>query len=257
MTWFKIDDGFYDHPKVLGLDVAAVGLWALAGCYCARHLTDGVITDRQVRAIGGTRKQAEKLVVAGLWRSDGASPSARRYFFNDWSHFQPSRDEVMTKRHEDAERKRKAREEKRAKQEQRENVHLDVQTDGARTPQEASARSPLYPARPGPTRPDLSIGNEGGEGYVSNAHATPPPGNLDPDNPRCPDHAHIPATDRGPNCRACAAVRRWCEDEPERQRAAIRDNARIRRECHLCDESGLIETESGMVRCHHQQEGIA
>lgn len=49
-----------------GLDMAARGLWVSAGSYCARHLTDGAITGSQIRAIGGTSKQAEKLVAAGL-----------------------------------------------------------------------------------------------------------------------------------------------------------------------------------------------
>lgn len=154
MTWFRVDDGFYDHPKVLDAGVAAIGLWTLAGAYCARHLTDGVITDRQIRAIGGTRKQAEKLVAAGLWTCEesraGAPPSARRYFFNDWREYQPSRADVTTRRQDDAERKRAARAAKADKQAKLENVRPDVQPDGARTPPDVSAQSPLYPTRPDP-----------------------------------------------------------------------------------------------------------
>lgn len=150
MTWFRVDDGFYDHPKVLDAGVAAIGLWTLAGAYCARHLTDGVITDRQIRAIGGTRKQAQKLVESGLWSCDGAPPNARRYFFNDWREYQPSRDDVTTRRRDDAERKRAARAAKADKQAKPGNVRPDVQPDGARTASDASARSPLYPTRPDP-----------------------------------------------------------------------------------------------------------
>jgi len=154
VTWFRVDDGFYDHPKVLDAGVAAIGLWTLAGAYCARHLTDGVITDRQIRAIGGTRKQAAKLVEVGLWSCDesraDASPSARRYFFNDWREYQPSRADVTTRRQDDAERKRAARVAKADKQGKPENVQPDIQPDGARTPPDASAWNPLYPTRPDP-----------------------------------------------------------------------------------------------------------
>ena len=86
MTWFKVDDGFYDHPKVIDLPLAAVGLWALAGAYCARHLTDGVITDRQIRAIGGTRKQAAALVAAGLWSADDAPPTLPQWRYSSQLH---------------------------------------------------------------------------------------------------------------------------------------------------------------------------
>jgi hypothetical protein len=40
---FRVSDGFPDHPKTLGLTLEAIGLWTLAGCWCARYLTDGYI----------------------------------------------------------------------------------------------------------------------------------------------------------------------------------------------------------------------
>ncbi|WP_411815691.1 hypothetical protein [Gordonia sp. SND2] len=174
MTWFKVDDSFHDHPKVLNLDLAAVGLWTLAGSYCARHLLDGVISDRQIRAIGGTRRQAEKLVAAGLWsvhRDDAdAAPSARRYVFNDWTDFQPTRADVTTKRREDAERKREARarrtqDNKRNRKDQQEwkNVREDVQPDAPVDVHAESSRArgrapaPAPASRPDPTRPDRDL----------------------------------------------------------------------------------------------------
>lgn len=113
MPWFKVDDGFYDHPKVLDLDLAAVGLWTLAGAYCARHLTDGRVTFKQIRAIGGTRRQAEKLVEAGLWKADDAPPASRTYTFHGWTEYQPTRREVTAKRDEARERMAAARARKR------------------------------------------------------------------------------------------------------------------------------------------------
>lgn len=155
MTWFKVDDGFCTHPKIIGLDMAARGLWVTAGSWCAQQLTDGVIDDRQIRALGGTRKQAEKLVAAGLWSHDGAPPSARRYFFENWRDFQPTRDEVEARRAKDAERKRQWREQKAAKQAKREIV-TPGQTAGQAVGRTSDVRpeSRTSSALPGPTRPD-------------------------------------------------------------------------------------------------------
>src|SRR5574343_246506 len=41
MTWARLDDGFYDHPKVEATSVAAIGLWVKLLTYCCKHLTDG------------------------------------------------------------------------------------------------------------------------------------------------------------------------------------------------------------------------
>ena len=66
MVWFRVDDGFYDHPKLLAIPrtdrVAAAGLWTLAGSYCTRYLTDGFITDVMTRQLGGTARLIAHLV---------------------------------------------------------------------------------------------------------------------------------------------------------------------------------------------------
>jgi hypothetical protein len=35
MSWAHIDDGFHDHPKVDGLDLAAIGLWTVTLTWAA------------------------------------------------------------------------------------------------------------------------------------------------------------------------------------------------------------------------------
>lgn len=104
MAWFKVDDGFYDHPKFIGLDMASIGLWACAGAYCSRHLTDGIINMAQIRTLRGTKHQAEKLVSVGLWLDLGGVGSSRTYAFNDWDTYQPTRAETLRKRETEAER---------------------------------------------------------------------------------------------------------------------------------------------------------
>lgn len=98
MTWFKIDDTFYDHPKVIELELAVVGAWTLAGSWCARHLSDGVITVGQMRRLGVTEDHAQTLVDAGLWER----VDEKTFSFRDWHDYQPTRAEEQ-------ERKRKAR----------------------------------------------------------------------------------------------------------------------------------------------------
>lgn len=46
MTWAWMDDGFHENPQTLEAGLAAVGLYTCATCYCARHLTDGIIPER-------------------------------------------------------------------------------------------------------------------------------------------------------------------------------------------------------------------
>lgn len=94
MVWFKVDDGFWSHPKVLELSDAAVALWVRAGSYCAGHLTDGAVRPGVLRLLGADRDAATELVLAGLWHldSDGA------WRFHDWTEYQPTREEQDAKR---------------------------------------------------------------------------------------------------------------------------------------------------------------
>ncbi|WP_156119424.1 hypothetical protein [Corynebacterium humireducens] len=110
MTWFKIDDGFYDHPKFLDLPNAAVGLWAKAGAWCGRHLTDGVIPASQVRVLKGTPAQIRVLLEVGLWVECESDSGAKCYRFHDWEDFQPTREQKLQERANSAERQRRSRE---------------------------------------------------------------------------------------------------------------------------------------------------
>ena len=94
MTWFRIDDGFLDHPKVLGLSPEALTLWLKAGLWCSRHLTDGLVPEGVIHYIGMSNAEVIELVQSGLWleADDGG------YLFHDWHHYQPSREEVEAKR---------------------------------------------------------------------------------------------------------------------------------------------------------------
>jgi hypothetical protein len=69
MTWFKVDDSFHSHLKVLAAEPAALGLWVVAGSWCGANLTDGFIPDHVLpRLIPSSTPLALQLVDCGLWR---------------------------------------------------------------------------------------------------------------------------------------------------------------------------------------------
>lgn len=91
MPWFKVDDQFWSHPKVVELSADAVALWVRAGSYAAQHLTDGIVTYGIVRMLGADRDAATELTNACLWdQRDG-----RTWVFHDWEDYQP--DAVVSK----------------------------------------------------------------------------------------------------------------------------------------------------------------
>lgn len=184
MTWFKVDDQFYLHPKVVGLDMAARGLWVSAGSYCAAHLTDGVLTGAQLKALGGTQRQAAALVAADLWTADDAPPATRRYEFKNWAEFQPMSGDVEARREEWRERKRNARREKGSEQGRSENVPAGLPQDvhphvqqmsGTGTPQDVQRMSGSFPV---PSRPVPTIKEEGGSSLTVSRGPDPTPSEL-------------------------------------------------------------------------------
>lgn len=109
MPWFKVDDTFSHHAKVLAAGNGAIGLWCRAGAWSMQQLTDGFVPMHVVRQLG-TRAEAKRLCDAGLWveKDDG-------YLFHEWDQRQPSRAQVHADREAAAERQRKAREAAKAK----------------------------------------------------------------------------------------------------------------------------------------------
>lgn len=123
MTWFRIDDSFGTHPKVLGIPrkdrATAVGLWTLAGAWCAQNLMDGFLGEHMVEELGVPARFATILVKASLWHvpgdecdvceTAGTLPLAAGYQFHDWHLYQPSRAAIEQQRKDDRDRKAQAR----------------------------------------------------------------------------------------------------------------------------------------------------
>lgn len=119
MAWFKVDDKFHSHPKVVGVSLRALGLWVKAGAWSADQLTDGFIPSGVLTVMAARPADARALVDAGLWRAvDGG------YQFHDWSEFQPSRSETLDRRARDAQRKAEARAAQAAKREEEHRVRI-------------------------------------------------------------------------------------------------------------------------------------
>ncbi|MGS2805369.1 hypothetical protein [Nocardia sp. MW-W600-9] len=148
MTWFKVDDGFWSHPKTVGLSDSAVALWVRAGAYACQHLTDGAIAAPVLRMVGD-KAAAEELVAAGLW-----DESAGGYTFHDWAEYQETSESVKERRAAAKERQRRSRAAREAKKavaepdsgERTEPVTPDVTRDNTRE----------Y-STPDPTRPDQEV----------------------------------------------------------------------------------------------------
>ena len=154
MTWFKVDDGFYDHPKFLEVPNAAVGLWVKAGAWCGRHLTDGLIPAAQIKLFKGTPAQVKALTSARIWVETQTENGSKAYRFNDWNEYQPTREQKLKERADAAERQRKKRERKRPEQQEPENVTRDSHVTGARDSHESHTNLSQHPD---PTRPDPTL----------------------------------------------------------------------------------------------------
>jgi hypothetical protein len=111
MPWFRVDDTFSHHSKVMAAGNAAIGLWVRAGAWSMQQLTDGFIPTHVGRQLG-SRAEAARLVAAGLWieKDDG-------WQFHEWDQRQPSRVQVFADRQAAAERQRAARERARKNRE--------------------------------------------------------------------------------------------------------------------------------------------
>lgn len=69
MSWARVDDGWWCHPKVMGLSLSACGLWASALSWSAAH-PDQVVPDQFLAMVGASTETAAELVAAGLWANE-------------------------------------------------------------------------------------------------------------------------------------------------------------------------------------------
>ena len=105
MTWAKLDDGMWCHPKFLGLSMAARGAWCTVLSWSARNLTDGAVPATLPRVLGIEDALVVELAASGLWdESDG-----RGWQIHDYLEFNPSKEEVLESRADNRKRVAKHR----------------------------------------------------------------------------------------------------------------------------------------------------
>lgn len=108
MSWGRLDDGFYDHPKVLrcwNRHPAALGLHARAMSWVAKQETNGHLPEDIAAMLqpDDTERDAmvSVLVDTGLWHENGEG-----FVIHDYLDYNHSREELQEKRRRDRDRKR-------------------------------------------------------------------------------------------------------------------------------------------------------
>ena len=95
MTWIKLDDGFPNNPKIVGLSDQSFRLYISGLCYSGKYLTDGFIPKAVVTQFGDPTELLEK----GLWEEtfDGIQ-------IGNYTEYQTPKAEVEKKREQSRER---------------------------------------------------------------------------------------------------------------------------------------------------------
>ena len=152
MPWFKVDDTFHSHPKARTAGPAALGLWVMAGSYCAQYATDGVVPRWFVSQVPHGLRLARGLVEAELWSECGSG-----WAFHDWTDFQPSKDEIERDREANRARQKRFRESRRAARNAVTNAVTNAVSNGT-------------PSRPVPTRPKVATQPSGSAHAILSGH---------------------------------------------------------------------------------------
>lgn len=108
MPWGRVDDTYYDHPKLDQVEalhgplmrLAVAGLNALAWSYCNRFLTDGLLVSRAVAKLGAMPEVVAAAVECELW---DAVPTG--YQVHDFLDHNDSREVILARREKEAKRK--------------------------------------------------------------------------------------------------------------------------------------------------------
>jgi hypothetical protein len=191
MPWAKIDDGWWCHPKVMALSLAASGLWSRALSWSCQQRRD-TVPDRFLMMVGADQEHADELVHAGLWIE-----TEHGYRIHDWSEYQ---EQSLTEKRAEAGRKggKKSGE---ARSKSQPDTPSDLQEHEANAKQnEANERSKSQandeagalpvPSPPSPTQPGQESARR-----KRRAPATPLPDGWEPTD----DHRQL-AADQGVDC---------------------------------------------------------
>src|SRR4051812_18390760 len=97
MTWVRIDDSIFEHPKFRDLSKDAKLLFFSALALSAKYMTDGLLTPSMVRtASAGADADptaAGELVATGLWEA-----TERGHQIHDYLHYNLSSEQIAESR---------------------------------------------------------------------------------------------------------------------------------------------------------------
>ncbi len=147
MAWARVDDGWWCHPKVLRLDLAARGLWISVLSWSCQHQTDHVPA-AIVAMCGADERIAASLVTAGLWEGPDADGS---YRIHDWDDYQSERAKKA-----DAGRQGGLRSAEMRRQKQQNEAQPSASREAQPSASREAAEAPTPeagPTRPYPTQP--------------------------------------------------------------------------------------------------------
>lgn len=115
MTWVKLDDQFFTHPKALAAGKDGRALFIAGLCYSSAHLTDGTIPKPALSIVAAMahvkQSSARQVVAAGLWEEHDD-----RYVVHDYLDHQTSRERVEAERGRAKQRKDRFKERQKERQ---------------------------------------------------------------------------------------------------------------------------------------------
>jgi len=255
VTWFKVDDSFHAHPKVLATDADALGLWVVAGAWSSSNLTDGFVPDHALlRLLPDSDKLARKLTTSGLWRRVRGG-----YQFHSWLDYNPAAEAVQADRSAARDRMRALRSRRKEGQSSEHRADFEQSLNKGRAGDQKQTRnrppadrpangSPEQPANVRelfvtPTRPDPLLG-----GALGDPLTTARPRASSAPDPRCSQHLDHPSDDP---CGRCADARRartrWDLADADRRRNAPQCRSHRGQpadNCALCRSEALAAEES-------------
>jgi hypothetical protein len=274
MAWVSISDDIYDNPKFAVVGPLGLALFVAITAHCNRNLSDGYIYRSQARllldfdgiTIGPIENGDVAREVLGWMvshnllhehghdcatchsRPDGGKPNKVQYLVHDYLTFQKSRKYIKETAKANRERVRRFTEKKKQAANADANGAANALANGETNGVLMVALQTTPTPTPSPTPRGNPVETLGGGGNVGNARE------ADRHRPLCSKHGE---NHDGP-CRACQRRREWDEqhearaaqDEIGKRRALIE----LRKSCPHCDENGMMETASGMIRCTEHRE---
>lgn len=230
---FRVADTAPEHPKLRAVGLPAIGLWAAAGAYAMRELTDGWVPEYWVLTWPGAKRHAAALVGIGLWERETRT-GIPGYRFRDWFDYQRPASKIHEEREKGKERARRSRERSGERAASRDT---DVRSESHDSRALTRALTPQGSSRGGSSSTE--------RGQDRNAP-----------RPRCPEHAQLPPDERAPACGACKRLRIEAEqqvvDQAERAAAERAERRSCIDSCPDCDDNGMRDFGAlGVGRCTH------